>query len=117
MRPWAAPASTTQSSRWTWRTLRANGVRSLLIWCRNCHHEKIMNVDHLPGNVTVPSLGQRMSCVATVDTSPNSLVIPTSGNCAAAVAAGLSGRLFIRNIGHGANDGIIVYTLRTGKEQ
>ena len=22
-----------------------------------------MNVDHLPGNVTVPSLGQRMSCI------------------------------------------------------
>jgi hypothetical protein len=43
--------------------MRENGVRSLLIWCRNCHHEKIMNVDHLPGNVTVPSLGQRMSCI------------------------------------------------------
>jgi hypothetical protein len=43
--------------------MRANGVRSLLIWCRNCHYEKIMNVDHLPGNVTVPSLGQRMSCI------------------------------------------------------
>jgi hypothetical protein len=27
--------------------MRANGVRSLLIFCRNCHHEKIMNVDHL----------------------------------------------------------------------
>jgi hypothetical protein len=24
--------------------MRANGVRSLLIWCRNCRHEKIMNV-------------------------------------------------------------------------
>jgi hypothetical protein len=33
--------------------MRANGVRSLLIWCRNCHPEKIMKVDHLPGNVTV----------------------------------------------------------------
>jgi hypothetical protein len=55
--------------------------------------------------------------VATVDTSPNSPVIPTNGSCAAAVAAGLSGGLFIRNVGHGANDGVIVYTLRTGKEQ
>jgi hypothetical protein len=55
--------------------------------------------------------------VATVDVSPNSPVIPTSGSCAAAVAAGLSGGLFIRNIGHGANDTVIVYTLRTGKEQ
>jgi hypothetical protein len=43
--------------------MRGNGARSLLIWCRNCHHEKIMNVDHLPGNLTVPSLGQRMSCI------------------------------------------------------
>jgi hypothetical protein len=60
--------------------MRANGVRSLLIWCRNCHHEKIMNVDHLPGNVTVPSLGQRMSCVkcGTVgaDVRPNWLEQP-----------------------------------------
>jgi hypothetical protein len=30
--------------------MRQNGVRSLLIWCINCHHEKIMNVDHLPGD-------------------------------------------------------------------
>ena len=60
--------------------MRANGVRSLLIWCRNCHHEKIMNVDHLPGHVTVPSLGQRMSCIkcGTVgaDVSPNLLEQP-----------------------------------------
>jgi hypothetical protein len=42
--------------------MRQNGVRSLLIWCINCHHEKIMNVDHLPGDLTVPSLGLRMSC-------------------------------------------------------
>jgi hypothetical protein len=55
--------------------------------------------------------------VATVDASANSPVIPTSGDCATAVAAGLSGGLFIRNIGHGANGTVIVYTLRTGKEQ
>jgi hypothetical protein len=41
----------------TLENMRANGVRSLLIWCRNRHHGKIMNVDHLPGNLTVPSLG------------------------------------------------------------
>jgi hypothetical protein len=60
--------------------MRENGVRSLLIWCRNCHHEKILNVDHLPGNVTVPSLGQRMSCTkcGTVgaDVRPNWLEQP-----------------------------------------
>jgi hypothetical protein len=42
--------------------MHANGVRSLLIFCRNCHHEKIMNVDHLPDDLSVPSLGQRMAC-------------------------------------------------------
>ena len=42
--------------------MRGNGVRSLLIWCLHCHHEKIMNVNHLRGNLTIPSLGQRMSC-------------------------------------------------------
>jgi hypothetical protein len=30
--------------------MRANGVRSLLIWYRNCRHEKVMNVDHKFGN-------------------------------------------------------------------
>jgi hypothetical protein len=49
--------------------MRQNGVRSLLIFCRNCHHEKIMNVDHLPGDLSVPSLGRRMACTkcGTVD--------------------------------------------------
>jgi hypothetical protein len=42
--------------------MRQNGVRSLLIFCLNCHHEKIMNVDHLPDHLTVPSLGTRMAC-------------------------------------------------------
>jgi hypothetical protein len=55
--------------------MRANGVRSLLIFCRNCHHEKIMNVDHLPGDLTVPSLGRRMACIkcgtAGADVRPN----------------------------------------------
>jgi hypothetical protein len=55
-------------------------VWSPLIWCRNCHHEKIMNVDHLPGNVTVPSLGQRMSCIKCdtvgADVRPNWLEQP-----------------------------------------
>ena len=42
--------------------MRQNGVRSLLIFCRNCHHEKIINVDHLPGDLSVPSLGRRLAC-------------------------------------------------------
>ena len=50
--------------------MRANGVRSLLIWCRNCHNEAIMNVDHLPGDLTVSSLGPRMVCTG-ADARPN----------------------------------------------
>jgi hypothetical protein len=37
--------------------MRQNGVRSLAVQCHLCRHEVIMNVDHLPGDVTVPSLG------------------------------------------------------------
>jgi hypothetical protein len=39
--------------------MRQNGVRSLAVQCRGCRHEVIMNVDHLAGDVRVPSLGQR----------------------------------------------------------
>jgi hypothetical protein len=42
--------------------MRANGVRSLAIQCHECQHERIMNVDHLPGRVIVPSFGRRMVC-------------------------------------------------------
>jgi hypothetical protein len=52
----------TQIEPMTLENMRHNGVRSLLIWCTNCHHEKIMNVDHLAGDLTVPSLGPRMTC-------------------------------------------------------
>jgi hypothetical protein len=42
--------------------MRQNGVRSLAVQCHQCLHEVIMNVDHLPGDVTVPSLGLKMVC-------------------------------------------------------
>jgi hypothetical protein len=42
--------------------MRRNGVRSLVVQCRQCLHELIMNVDHLPGDFTVPSLGPKMVC-------------------------------------------------------
>jgi hypothetical protein len=47
----------------TLQNMRHNGVCSLLIWCRNCHHEKIMNVDHLPDHLTVPSVVRRTACI------------------------------------------------------
>jgi hypothetical protein len=40
--------------------MRQNGVRSLAVQCHECLHEVIMNVDHLPGDVPVPSLGPKM---------------------------------------------------------
>jgi hypothetical protein len=42
--------------------MRQNGVRSLAVQCHQCLHEVIMNVDHLPGDVTVSSLGPKMVC-------------------------------------------------------
>jgi hypothetical protein len=42
--------------------MRENGVRSLAVQCHQCRHEMIMNVDHLPGDLTVPSFGPRMVC-------------------------------------------------------
>jgi hypothetical protein len=42
--------------------MRQNGVRSLAVQCRQCLHEAILNVDHLPGDVPVPSFGRKMVC-------------------------------------------------------
>ena len=42
--------------------MRENGVRSLAVQCHQCRHEVTMNVDHLPGDLTVPSFGPRMVC-------------------------------------------------------
>jgi hypothetical protein len=39
-----------------------NGVRSLWIQYNECRHTTAMNVDHLPGDLTMPSLGPRMVC-------------------------------------------------------
>ncbi len=42
--------------------MRENGVRLLDIMCHQCRHETIMNVDHLPGDLPVPSFGPRTVC-------------------------------------------------------
>ena len=34
-----------RASRWTWRTLRANGVRSLSVACLKCRRATVVNVD------------------------------------------------------------------------
>jgi hypothetical protein len=45
--------------------MRQNGVRSLDIQCClccRCLHQVILNVDHLPGDLTVPSFGSHIVC-------------------------------------------------------
>jgi hypothetical protein len=44
------------------QNIRENGVRSLPVQCHQCRHEVVMNVDHLPGDLTVPSFGLKMVC-------------------------------------------------------
>jgi hypothetical protein len=69
--------------------MRANGARSLDVQCNQCRHRVIVNVDHLAGDLTVPSFGPRMVCTKCgtigADVRPNwqearrfSLVIRTS---------------------------------------
>ena len=40
--------------------MRANGVRSIYMWCLDCGHDATVNVDDQPGHFAVPSFAQRM---------------------------------------------------------
>ena len=44
--------------------VRANGVRSLDVWCsgRGCNHFRVLDVSRYPDDVPVPSFGPRMVC-------------------------------------------------------
>jgi hypothetical protein len=44
--------------------MRANGVRSLAVYCWTCHHQSVLAVDKWPDNVPVPSFGPRMVCTS-----------------------------------------------------
>jgi hypothetical protein len=46
----------------TLANMRENGVRSLDVQCNQCRHRVIVNVDLVPGDVTVASFGPRMVC-------------------------------------------------------
>ena len=46
----------------TLANMRENGVRSLDVCCWQCRHQVIMNVDHLPADLTVKSFEPRMLC-------------------------------------------------------
>jgi len=44
--------------------IRANGVRSLAVWCggRGCNHQAVLDVSAFPDDVPVPMFGPRMVC-------------------------------------------------------
>jgi hypothetical protein len=42
--------------------MRANGVRSLLVYCFACHHEAVFGVEDYPDDVPVPAFAPRMVC-------------------------------------------------------
>jgi DNA-directed RNA polymerase subunit RPC12/RpoP len=42
--------------------MRQYGMRSLDVQCNQCRHRVIVNVDHLPGDLTLPSFGAKMVC-------------------------------------------------------
>jgi hypothetical protein len=51
-----------QIAAMTLGNMRANGVRSLYVYCIACHHEAIFNVDSYADDITVPSFVARMRC-------------------------------------------------------
>jgi hypothetical protein len=42
--------------------MRANGVRSLRVYCYACHRDEVLNVDSYPDDVRVTAFGPRMVC-------------------------------------------------------
>jgi hypothetical protein len=69
----ARPRSKDPIEPMTLENMRENGVRTPAVQCHQCRHERIMNVDHLSGDVTVPSFGPRMVKCGTIgaDARPN----------------------------------------------
>jgi hypothetical protein len=55
--------------------MRHNGVRSLAVYCLQCHHRAVLGVDEWPDHTTVPSFGPRMVCtgcgIIGADARPN----------------------------------------------
>ena len=44
------------------QNMRDNGVRSLAVFCLDCHHRATVNVDDYPGHLAVKSFEARMAC-------------------------------------------------------
>ena len=55
--------------------MRAQGVRSLSVYCEVCHHAAVINVDTFAETVPVPAFGPRMVCtccgIVGADVRPN----------------------------------------------
>ena len=43
-------------------TRKPEGVRSLSVSCRLCHHDAVLAVDRWPDHVSVPAFGPRIVC-------------------------------------------------------
>jgi hypothetical protein len=69
--------------------MRAQGVRSLWVVCKLCHHEAVLNVDRYGDAVPVPAFGPRMACSAWriigAHARPNSRERPTTESLTGAV--------------------------------
>jgi len=50
--------------------MRANGVRSLAVSCRQCHHRAILSADPWPDHMPVPAFGPRMGAPGAASSVP-----------------------------------------------
>src|SRR5215213_6292176 len=60
----------------TFGNMREQGVRNLSVYCRDCHHWPLLNVDHMPDDVEIQTIERRLVCsrcgsVGKSDTQPN----------------------------------------------
>jgi hypothetical protein len=46
----------------TFGNMREQGVRHLSVYCRDCHHWPLLNVDHMPDDVEIQSIDRRLVC-------------------------------------------------------
>ena len=74
-----------QTAPMTLGNMRANGVRTLAVWClgRGCNHASILDVGGYGDDVPVPAFGPRMRCELCghlgADARPNWSERPTIG--------------------------------------
>ena len=60
----------------TFGNMREQGVRNLSVYCRDCHHWPLLNVDHMPDDLEIQTIDRRLVCsrcgsVGKSDTMPN----------------------------------------------